>query len=305
MIKIPVIIGPTASGKTEIALSIISEIGGEIVLADSRKIYRYLDIGTAKPSYYQRRLARFHMIDICDPDHYFSAGDYGEMAIRVIKRILSRNRIPLIVGGSGLYIEAIFNPLPPLPKPDIKIRKRIDRLEKRHGLSYLYQLLLDRDPEWAKRINPNDRQRIKRGLEVLISTGQPLSQQIKRRPEPLYHPQFIGITIPKERLRQRIETRMDGMLNDGLIEETRWLLRVGFDEDLNSLKTIGYQEAINYLKGIYNYEEMRTAILKNTYNYAKRQLTWFKRFKKTHWLAWPPPLGKILSILRPEPVSGS
>ncbi|HID32499.1 MAG TPA: tRNA (adenosine(37)-N6)-dimethylallyltransferase MiaA, partial [bacterium (Candidatus Stahlbacteria)] len=274
---LPVLIGPTASGKTELALALSKKMEIEIVLADSRKVYRYLDIGTAKPTYGQRQEARFHMFDLKDPDEYFSAGDYGETAEKVIEVILKRSRIPLIVGGSGLYIETIFNPLPPLPKPDPVLRQEVDNLERKFGLDYLYKRLKKEDPSWASRIDPNDRQRIKRGLEVIWATGRAMSELLKKRPKPRFRPIFFGISLPRSILKERIERRVERMLNDGLIEETEWLLSVGYDVNINALKTIGYQEVIEFLNNDFSKTDLRQKIYKNTYTLARRQTTWFRR----------------------------
>ncbi|HIE05166.1 MAG TPA: tRNA (adenosine(37)-N6)-dimethylallyltransferase MiaA [bacterium (Candidatus Stahlbacteria)] len=296
--RIPVIIGPTASGKTELSQRMGEYLPIEVVSADSRKIYRYLDIGTAKPSYYLRLRTRFHMIDICDPDHYFSAGDYGDTAGGKLKEIIGKDRIPLVVGGSGLYIEAIFKPLPPLPKPDPRIRSEIDNQEKTKGLPWLYHQLQKFDKEWAEAVDSHDRQRIKRGIEIFRMTGQPISELIKKRPKGLFRPFYIYIVVERNRLMERVKQRTERMFRDGLIDETRWLLNIGYREDLNALRTIGYQETIDYLKGSITEKELKSKVVRNTLLLAKRQITWFKRFKNTYQVSEPFPIKRLVSAIK-------
>jgi len=236
------IVGPTAVGKTELAMEIARAISGEIISVDSRQVYKYLDIGTAKPTPAQQKRVKFHLIDIISPDDNYSCGQFVRDAEAIIDELKKRNKIPIVCGGTGLYIKSLFNPLHPLPQSNPEIKKRLMNLLKNHGLPFLYDMLTRIDPAWAKRITPKDRQRILRGLEVYEMTGEPLSNLIKRKKrEAKYQAYLIGLNLPRPRLYQKIASRFDNMIKRGLVAETRSLLDRGFNPNSNALRTLGYK----------------------------------------------------------------
>ncbi len=288
---IPVVVGPTASGKTELAVDIGRNIKGEVVSADSRQVYKYLDIGTAKPTSEQRQMVKFHLVDFLSPEESYSAGQFAEDALKVIGEIIKHKKVPLVVGGSGLYIKALFSPMFKTPKPTKEQREKLNELEKEKGISHLYEKLLRIDPAWAKKIGPGDRQRIKRGIEIYELTGRKISDWIKEKTPIPYKPYYIGIELPRAELYRRINERFIKMIDDGLIGEVERLLKQGFSKDLNALNTFGYKEIIRYLEGKYSLAEAIRLAQQNTRNYAKRQLTWFRGIRDVNW---QPPDGKII-----------
>lgn len=294
-IVIPVIIGPTASGKTDIAVNIAPKINAEIISADSRQVYKQLDVGTAKPTPLQRQKARFHLIDHVALDADYSAGQFAEDAMEVIEEIRARKKRPLVVGGSGLYIRALFSPMFSSPKPAPGKREELDRLEQEKGLGCLFAKLAAIDPVWAEKVGAKDRQRIKRGLEVFQATGRRISEWVKDRPVVPYAPYYIGIEVERAVLYRRIDDRFLKMIDDGLIGEVKRLLDQGCPRNANALNTVGYKEMIGYLDGILGLDEAIKLAQKNTRNYAKRQLTWFRGLKNVHWL--PPDEKEILRLI--------
>ncbi len=278
------IIGPTAVGKTKVAINIAKEISGEIISADSRQIYKYLDIGTAKPTIQERRQVNFHLIDFVDPNDNYSCGQFSRDAETKIAEIEQRKNIPIVCGGTGLYIKSLFNPPHELPQSDKKIKAKLGQTLQKQGLNYLYQRLLVIDPGWAKKIKSNDKQRILRGLEVYEMTGTPLSEAISKKPrQAKYLPNYVGLNLPRVELYDRIDTRFDAMIKSGLVEEVKSLLRQNFAPDSNALRTIGYKEIVDYLKGEMTLVEAIAKAKQRTRNFAKRQLTWFKKIPDVHW----------------------
>lgn len=297
MVKVvPVIVGPTASGKTDQSIKIAQLLNAEIVSADSRQIYKYLDIGTAKPTSDQREKAKIHLVDFLMPDAAYSAGDFGDDGQKTIKDIFGRRKIPLVVGGSGLYIRALFYPMFKSPKPTRQERERLNALERERGLDYLYKCLKNIDPIWAKKVGPRDTQRIKRGIEVYELTGEKISELTRQRIPVPYVPCYVGISIKREELYARIDTRFLRMIDEGLVEEVKWLLGCGFSKNLNALNTFGYKEIIQHLEGKLKLDDAIRLAQKNTRNYAKRQLTWFRGIKGISWL--PPDERQILKVLQ-------
>ncbi len=271
-------------GKTELSLQLAEKIKGEIVSADSRQVYRFMDIGTAKPSLEQRRRVPHHFIDIRNPDEYYSAGEYGREARTCIDHLLAAKRPPIVVGGSGFYIRALVDGLfaPSCSDPEVKAQLRARMAEE--GLPALYQQLQTVDPIIAARLHANDAQRIIRALEVYQLTDKPISSFHQGDEQPAaFTPLFFGLIRPRQDLYQRIEQRVDAMLSEGLIDEVRELQKMGYSMELNALRTVGYQEVWQYLCGILKYEEMVDAIKLHSRQYAKRQLTWFRRDPRIHW----------------------
>jgi len=282
--KILTIIGPTAVGKTNKSIKIARKISGEIISADSRQIYKYLDIGTAKPTSEQKRIATFHLIDFVDPTKNYSCGQFARDAEAKIEEIMEQDKVPIICGGTGLYIKALFHPLHALPESKCEIRKKFQNSLKKFGVDHLYKKLLLIDPELAERITPKDKQRIMRGLEVYEMTGTPLSLLLKtERKKAKYVPCYIGLNLPRRELYPRINERFAAMIKQGLVNEVKMLLRRGFDPTASAMRTIGYKEIIEYLQGYMSLEETIEKVKRRTRNFAKRQLTWFNKIPGLQW----------------------
>jgi len=283
MKSIIVIAGPTAIGKTALAIYIARRMPAEIISADSMQIYRGLDIGTAKPSREERALVPHHMIDIIDPDQAFNAGNFIEMVDPIVNNILKAGKIPVIVGGTGLYIRAFLYGLCSAPGADWKIRERLFKEEKMYGEGYLYKRLQNIDPELAQKIRPGDLVRIVRALEVYEKTGKPLSYfqkiHVKRAS---YNIIFIGLIRDRQVLYEMINRRVDRMIDEGLIEETRWLLDT-FGEGCVPARRLCYKEIGGYIKGLYSLDKAIYLVKRNTRHYAKRQLTWFRHERGIRW----------------------
>jgi tRNA dimethylallyltransferase len=275
MKKVPIIIGPTAVGKSEIAFEIAFKNKMQIISCDSRQVYRFMDIGTAKPSLEQRKLVKHYMIGIVNPDENYTAWDYAKKA----RKIINEAKKPLVVGGSGLYLRALTDGFFQIPKPDKKIRERLMKTNK----DELYGRLKKVDPE--SKIHKNDVQRIIRALEVYEATKIPISEWQRLRIPASFTPTYIGIKIDREKLYERIEKRADKMMENGFLDEVKNILKMGFSPSLNSLQTIGYKELIDYINGKIGLQDAINLIKCNTKNYARRQLTWFRKIKNVQWMA--------------------
>ncbi len=280
-IPIVVVCGPTASGKTSLACSLAEKIDLEIVSADSRQVYRRMDIGTAKPSAGELALARHHLIDIVDPDEEFSVADFVTRARAAIADIVGRGKLPLVVGGTGLYIRALTDGLAEVPSADEELRGELRRIERREGEGALHRRLQSIDPVQAEKIHPNNLVRIIRSLEVYHQTGVAMSefQQRHQFDEEPYRVLKLYRQWPREELYRRIDARVGLMVEHGLIDEVKHLLEQGFSADLKSMKAIGYREIISHLAGETSSEEAIELIKRETRRYAKRQETWFKKEK--------------------------
>lgn len=273
-----VVAGPTAVGKSGIATTIAERVGGEIVIADSRQVYRRIDIGTAKPTAAERRRVPHHLIDIVDLGEPYTAADYAADARRAIADIQSRGRTAVVCGGTGLYLRALAEGLDPIA-PSVSDDRREEAAEKiaRIPPERRHARLAEVDPAAASRIHPNDGQRIERALEVWWTTGRPLSEHWDRGgTDPLAH-LAVRLSRPREELHRRIEERLDGMLEAGLESEARELWEAGWTPDQPGLDTIGYQEWWPYFDGAIDRAEVRRRILVASRRYAKRQETWFRR----------------------------
>ncbi len=274
------IMGPTAVGKSELALSLAERLDGEIVSVDSAQIYRGLDIGTAKPSPEVRARCRHHLIDIRDPAEPYSAAEFARDAQAAIAAIRSRGRLPLLVGGTGLYFQALQHGLSPMPPADARIRAELEAEEAAHGVQALHRRLQAIDPESAARLHPNDSQRVQRALEVHRLTGRALSQ-VQREPglPGLDEAPLKLILEPPERawLHRRIEARFRAMLAAGLVGEVVALHRRGdLGEELPAVRAVGYRQVWHYLEGACDYPTMLRRGLRATRQYAKRQITWLR-----------------------------
>ena len=295
-IKILIICGPTASGKSALALQLAHALDAEIVNADSMQIYRGLDIGTAKPSPGQQAEIRHHLIDIVDPDQQFSAADFSKAADSAIRDIVSRGKRVIVVGGTGLYIRALVKGLVDSPGGDGEQRKALQDEADRVGNKAMLEKLRQVDPELAAGLHPNNLVRIIRALEVYQMTGIPLSRYQKEHAFAIrrYYALQIGIDVDRGQLYQRIDERVERMLKDGLLDEVCGLLAAGFGRVLKPMRSIGYKEAAAQLYGELSSEETVRLIKRDTRHYAKRQLTWFKADPDILWFEYPEKFGTIL-----------
>ncbi|MCK4648436.1 tRNA (adenosine(37)-N6)-dimethylallyltransferase MiaA [bacterium] len=277
-----VIVGPTAVGKSEVAIELAKRIKGEIVSCDSRQVYKYLNIGTAKPTKEEKKKILHHLIDIMEPDEEFNAFLYARRAHKAISGIHRKKKIPISVGGSGLYVRATVDGIFLGAKKNKAIR---ERLRKFSG-DTLYRKLKKVDSETASRLHPHDRVRIIRALEVYELTGQSISalQEISKGKKPNYNLTMIGLKRGRKELYQRINERVAEMIKEGLVEEVRGLLQRGFSQGLIALKGLGYKEIIGYLDGEYDSKEAIRLLKRNSRRFAKRQLTWFNKDKRIHWI---------------------
>ncbi len=283
--KLLVITGPTATGKTEISIQIAKKIDGEIISADSMMVYKYMDIGTAKPTVEERQGIPHHLIDVVEPSYNFSAKDFVQLADIKIKKIFEKGKIPIVVGGTWLYIQALLYGLAEAPEGDWELREKLYREES----TQLYQKLKKIDPEYAEKIHPNDKKRIIRALEVFYKTGKSFSQFLKKHAFKERRYDFTGVVLdrPKEEILERVEKRVELMLKKGLVEEVKKLINMGFEEAITSMQAIGYKELIPYIKGKTTLEEAKEEIVKNTKKFAKRQIRSFRsRFKEREGWNW-------------------
>ena len=285
--KILFIVGPTAVGKSSLAVDLAKKFRGEIISCDSRQIYRGFDLGTDKPPASIRQAIPHHLIDVVDPEETFSAADFARLALEKINEILDRGNLPLVVGGTGLYHRALVQGLFPGPGRDENLRDRLKEEAKNRGLASLYNRLRQIDPSYAEKISPADAIRIIRALEIFYLTGQPISEHFARTASPLRDKGFIlfqiGLKLDRKLLYQRIDERVRRMFAEGLIEETNQLLARGISEQATPFKGLGYSQVLRYLKGEISLEEAIALTQIETRHYAKRQLTWFK---KTEGITW-------------------
>jgi tRNA dimethylallyltransferase len=279
------IVGPTASGKSALALALAEASGGEIVNADALQVYRGLDIGTAKPSREERRRVPHHLVDILDPGERYSAGEFARRAKVAISEIAARGRVAILVGGSGLYLRALWSGIAPLPPADAEVRGRLLARLEREGLTGLYRELADVDPQSASRLGPGDTQRILRALEVALATGETLSSWIARQPfgaEPVAM-RKIGLTLPRALLYDAIAARVRTMLDAGWLDEVRALLAGGVDRDSPAFQAIGYRQWVEFLAGAADFGASLQQVVTLTRRFAKRQETWFRREEGVEW----------------------
>lgn len=281
-----VIVGPTGVGKTRLSLAIAERMAAEIVSADSRQVYRYMDIGTCKPSPGERSRTVHHLIDVVDPDEEYDAGTYARQARQAVMGIVGRGMVPLIVGGSGLYVRALLYGFFEPEIRDAAVRRALKARVAREGSLSLFAELERVDPQTAQRVHPHDAQRIVRALEVFEATGRRLSAWQEFPPRPLGVKMLVlGLLRPREELYARIEARVDGMMGAGLLGEVEGLVARGYTAQLNALQTVGYREMLAHLEGEYDLAEAVRLIKRNSRRYAKRQMTWFGRDPGIRWLS--------------------
>jgi len=284
--KIIVIIGPTASGKSDLAMRIARKIGGEIISADSRQIYRGMDIGTAKPSLDEQKTVNHHLINVVNPNQEYTIQDFKKDALRAIYRIILKGKQPILVGGTGLYISSIVNNLKiPRVKENKNLRAKLEKEIKRYGLAHIFSKLIKLDPEAAYIVDPKNPRRVIRALEIALETGLPFSAQ-RKIGKPLFDFTEIGLLKPDEELKEIIKTRIKVMMGNGLLAEVKNLVK-NYGYNAKPFDAIGYREIISYLKGEMTLEQAVDSMVKNTQRYAKRQMTWFKKDKKIQWFDNP------------------
>lgn len=284
---IVVLVGPTAAGKSALAVQLALALGTEVLAADSRQVYRGMDVATDKPTVAERCGVPHGLIDLVNPDEPFNAGLYRRHADREIARLHDEGKLPLIVGGTGLYVRALLGGLCEGPQSSLPLRAALEAEANRIGAEALHRRLAALDPVSAARLHPNDRVKVIRALEVHAQTGRPLSEFQQRhgfaaRP---FATLLIGLMRDRPDLYARIERRIDHMLERGLVEETKRLLARGYDRNLGSMKGLGYKQVAGYLAGEYGYEEAVRRLKRDTRHFAKRQLTWFRKEPGIQWLS--------------------
>lgn len=281
-----VVLGPTATGKSALGLFLAERLGGEIVNADALQVYRGLDIGTAKPTTEERARVPHHLVDVIEPSERFSAGEFARLARAAITGIRARGRRPVVVGGSGLYLRALLEGISPIPPGDHEVRRRLlGRLEG-EGLATLHEELRRRDPATAARLLPGDGQRILRALEVVESSGTPLSEWIARRPygRERLRAVRLGLTLPRALLYDAIERRVARMVERGWVEEVRHLLSRGLSPAAPAFQAIGYRQLARHAVGDWSLERAQEETVGATRRFAKRQQTWFRKEPDILWL---------------------
>ena len=280
-----VVLGPTGSGKSGLALYVAGQFAGEIVNCDSVQVYAGLDIGSAKVRPADRRGIPHHLIDSADPAREFNAGDYCREARGALREIASRKALPVVCGGTGLYLRTLLCGLSPAPARDWDLRARLKRIAERRPAT-LHRLLKERDTAAASRIHPNDVQKLMRALEIAYLAGEPASAVQARPRDPLrgYRTLKIGLNPDRRQLYERLDIRSAGIFRDGVVEETVRLLRAGYQPDLKAMQSLGYRQALSVIRGKMTQGEAIRECQAKTRQYAKRQLTWFRAEENMHWL---------------------
>ncbi|HYL78373.1 MAG TPA: tRNA (adenosine(37)-N6)-dimethylallyltransferase MiaA [Bryobacteraceae bacterium] len=283
MIALPIVVGPTGSGKSDLAIELALAIGGEIVNCDSLQIYRHFDIGTAKVPEAERRGVPHHLIDLIEPGELFSAGQYGHVARQALGEIAGRGRVPIVVGGTGFYLRALLEGLSPGPARDESIRQK---LSARTSVR-LHRILSRLDPVAAARIHANDKNKLIRALEVRLVEGKPITAMFEQGRDPLtgFRPIKIGLSPPREMLYRRLDARAERIFEEGLLEEVRGILARGVPRDAKPFESLGYKQALQVVEGQLTMQQALESTQQETRRYAKRQLTWFRKEQNVHWIA--------------------
>jgi len=282
-----VILGPTASGKTKLSIELAKDIDGEIVSADSMQIYKYMDIGTAKPTEEEKQGIKHHLIDEITPDEEFSVARFQQLAVKYIDDIINRGKIPIVCGGTGLYIDSlIYNIEFGDTICDWELRERLRKEALEKGNEYLHNKLKEIDPEAAEKIHMNNVKRVIRAIEVYTYTHKTISmlQKESRNNPSKYKFYVFGLSMGREKLYERINQRVDRMIEKGLVQEVKKLMEMGYDKSTIAMQGIGYKEILSYLRGEISFDEAVYLLKRNTRRYAKRQFTWFNRMKDVHWI---------------------
>jgi tRNA dimethylallyltransferase len=301
-----IILGPTASGKSALAVRVAQQFDGEILACDSTQVYRGFDIGTAKPTEAERGGIPHHLMDLAAPSDIFTAGEYRRHAVKVLKDLARRGRLPVMTAGTGLYLRALLEGLADAPQRSEELRLRLTGIAERRGYPHLHRLLCRLDPPSAARISPNDKQKLVRAIEICLLAGQPLSSVHNSGRQPLqgYLPIKIGLHPPREQLRHRIELRVRQMIERGWLAEVAALLQQDTGASAKPFEFIGYRELRAYLQGRMTLEQATQAIAVSTRRYAKRQMTWFRKEPAVTWFPGfgdePPLVAQVLRYLEEE-----
>lgn len=278
-----VVCGPTASGKTALSLKLAEDFNGEIVSADSAQVYRKMDIGSDKVSVADRQKIKHHLVDIRNIDQSFTMADFKREATHAINEILLKGKLPILCGGTGLYISSVVENYDlPVAPPNPKIREELEREFARGGAEALYNMLLDLDPVTASKIHPNNVRYVARALEIVLQTKKPLEP---RKAHPLYNVFKVAIDWPREVLYERINKRVDEQIERGLLNEIKTLISEGYSETCQAFSALGYKEYFPYLRGEKPLEDCKEELKQNSRNYAKRQLTWFRKEEDIFWIS--------------------
>jgi len=280
------ILGPTATGKSALALAVAERYGGEIINCDSTAVYRGFDIGTDKVPATERRGVPHHMIDVADPDEEYSAARYAREAAAAIRDVTARGRLPILVGGTGLYYRALTRGFFPGPARNVRLRARLERIADRSGSGRLHALLQRVDPESATRIQPADRKRLIRALEVYVLTGRPLTAHFVETASPLpeYRIAAFALQVPPEVTAERVAHRVDAQFDQGLLDEIRGLLASGLSERAHPFTGLVYRQALEHLHGVRGEAETRELITRENRKYSRRQLIWFRKEPNLRWI---------------------
>ena len=300
------IVGPTAAGKTDLAVHLALALGGEVVNADSRQVYRHMDIGTAKPTPEQRSLVPHHLVDILNPDQPFGLSSFMDLAARAIREIHDRGKVPILVGGTGQYVWSLLEgwKLPKVP-PNPALRQRLEEEARVHGPDPLFRRLLEVDPQARNTVDGLNPRRVIRALEVYEATGAPPSSFRAKGPSP-YELSVVGLTLDRQTLYRRIDARVDSMMEQGLVRETRMLISMGYAPDLPSMSSMGYREMVLHLNSQLDLAEAVQRIKYATHRLARRQLTWFRAWDpRIRWVTAGPGAvrqaeGLVEDFLRPR-----
>ncbi len=284
--KIYCIVGPTGSGKTGFAIKLAKRLNGEVVSCDSMQIYKYMDIGTAKPTFEEMDGVVHHMIDFVEPSCDFNVADFVKKARCTIDDILLRGKTPILCGGTGLYIDSIINQIEfSEDKRDEEYRNMLVEKAEREGNEAVHKVLAEKDPQEAEKVHPNNIKRVIRALEIIKTTGMTKTEaDILAKGKPLYNAEIYGMLWDREVLYERINLRVDLMMKEGLLEEVKKIMAMNLPENCTALQAIGYKELIRFLRGKCSLEEAIEDIKRESRRYAKRQITWFKRNDKIKWI---------------------
>lgn len=284
MEEVITIVGPTCSGKTNLSLILAEKINGEIISADSRQVYKFLDIGTAKPEQSILKIIKHYFIDELKPNENFNASIFAKKSEEIIERILAKNKNPIVVGGSGLYVKALIDGISESADTNDEIRKELLEIRKKYGNDFLYDELKKVDEISASKMLPQNWKRVMRALEVVRISGKPIWQHHQDEIKiSKFRFKQIGLNWQRESLYKNIENRVDEMIEKGLIDEVKSILNRGFEKSINSLNTVGYKEIIQYLDSKISLDKAIELIKRNTRRYAKRQMTWFNADNRIEW----------------------
>ncbi len=290
MTDVLAVVGPTASGKTSLAIELALRLGTEIVSADSMQFYRHMEIGTAAPIPEELARVKHHFIGFLDPDQSFSAGKFGERAREVVAALNGQGKPAVVVGGSGLYVNSLIDDLFSGPAGDEDIRERLQEEAEQNGPAALYERLRDIDPKYAGIVHPNDLKRVVRGLEVYELTGKPITDlhEEHQQQKPPFNALLVAIDFPRDLLYDRVNKRVDLMVEQGFLDEVRFLLDNGYGPHIDRLRSLGYREIATHLRGECSLEEALDLMKMYTRRYAKRQLTWYRGDDRIHWIKADP-----------------